>query len=415
MANIYILANSLTSGGSERQIITLFKYFKNVKLILLENEIYYDVNFNENIILLSQHKEYSVSILKLIAFFISFFKLIKIIDKESIVISFLVRANIANVLLKYLKKSKAILTEGTQLSKAMNGPFKLFKILIIKYFYKKADLIIVNSKGIKKDLNEDFNIPYYLIKTLYNPIEIDEIITQSKEPLENEYIDIFEKPVIVTMGRLTKPKGQWHLIRIFKKIKEMIPEIKLIIISDGELRDYLINMSKNLGLNVYSKWHNKNITSNYDIYFLGFIKDPFKYIAKSKLFVFTSLWEGLPYTLIEAMVCGVPVISSDCRSGPREILAPKTKFEYETKEPEFSEYGILMPVCDGKMNVKNTLLSKEEKIWADVLLNLMKDHSILHKYSHLGKKRIKDFSAENIYQSWQNILHDLLKPAALKI
>ena len=104
MANIYILANSLTSGGSERQIITLFKYFKNVKLILLENEIYYDVNFNENIILLSQHKEYSVSILKLIAFFISFFKLIKIIDKESIVISFLVRANIANVLLRYLKK-----------------------------------------------------------------------------------------------------------------------------------------------------------------------------------------------------------------------------------------------------------------------------------------------------------------------
>lgn len=407
MTDIYILANSLTSGGSEKQLITLVKFLDVKKVVLLENDIFYDVDFKDKLVLLSNHKEYSNPILKCLDFVLSLVKLIRVINRNSIVISFLVRGNIANVLLKKIKNSKVILTEGTQLSRAMNGKLGSVKKRIISCLYKRGDLIIVNSKGIESDLKKSFGIAANKIRTVYNPIEIEEIKRQGEIPIENEFLEIFKNPVILTMGRLTEAKGQWHLIRIFWKVKEAIRDAKLIIISDGELKSYLMEVAKGLGLKVYSKNDKMEITRNYDVYFLGYTQEPFKYVARSKLFVFTSLWEGLPNALIEAMACGTPVISSDCRSGPRELLAPKTRIEYETKDVEFAKYGILMPVCCGKMNLNNNVLSKEEKIWADVLVNLIEDHSLLHKCVRLGKERIKDFSAESICKSWQNILDDL--------
>jgi glycosyltransferase involved in cell wall biosynthesis len=336
----------------------------------------------------------------------------KIVDRESVVISFLVRANILSVILKKYKKCSVILTEGTQLSKAVESPFKSCKSWMIKHYYKKADLIIVNSKGIKSDLERHFNIPASIVKVIYNSIDLEEIVRLAHEPLEHECFELFQKPVIITLGRLTKAKGHYHLIRIFKEIKKSIPDIKLIIISDGELRDYLIDLSKNLGLKVYSAWYNDRISCNSDIFFFGYVDNPFKYLSQAKLFVFTSVWEGLPYTLIEAMTCGLPVISSDCRSGPRELLAPSTNFEHETKSPEFSEYGVLMPVCTGDMKsisrMLSNALSKEETEWSDMIIELLNNRGMLHKYIDSGRQRIKDFSADTINRSWQEVMTEFL-------
>jgi len=115
--------------------------------------------------------------------------------------------------------------------------------------------------------------------------EIREKIKESVPPIfaNTEYI--------INVDRLSLSKGQWHLIRIFKKIKEEFSQLGLLILGDGELKDYLVKFSQALELKTFV-WDRDMLSENFDIYFLGFQNNPFKFMAKSRLFVFPSLWEG---------------------------------------------------------------------------------------------------------------------------
>ena len=125
---------------------------------------------------------------------------------------------------------------------------------------------------------------------------------------------------------------------IEKKLKKLIREYtpsKLIILGDGELSDDLIKLSGNLGLKTFSLIGNVQVDDSHDVYFFGFQENPFKFISKSKLFLLSSLYEGFPNVIVEAMACGIPIISSDCKSGPREILTEDSSNKKITK----AEYG----------------------------------------------------------------------------
>ena len=193
------------------------------------------------------------------------------------------------------------------------------------------------------------------------------------------------------MGRLTKQKGQWHLIRAFKKVKEKITNMKLIILGTGELEDYLKKLV--VGLNLEK-----------DVYFLGFQKNPFKFISKSKIHVFPSLYEGFPNALVEAMACEIPVISSDCKSGPREILAPETNIDVETKIIEYAKYGVLIPVCNDNYYKAKDPLTNKEMILAKSIVELYLSKELLENYTVKSKERVKDFNKDNIILEYENIL-----------
>jgi glycosyltransferase involved in cell wall biosynthesis len=395
---IYFLLNSLAGGGAEAVAVRLSEHIPIAKFILIEKDVKYQVN--KEVIFLSGHSIKTNSILKTLCIPLYAYELSKKVEYNSIIISFLERANFVNIVSKFFKKHIAIISVRTNLNTSRTG-IKSLNNYLVKVLYPKADLIIAVSHGVKESLI-NLGIEEEKIKVIYNPYPIDEIRELVKEPL-GSYEEIFKYPVLITAGRLTKPKGQWYLLRIFKALKQKHKDLKLVILGRGELKDYLVELSENLGLKT-CVWDRDRLSSDFDVYFLGFQRNPFKFIARSKLFVFPSLWEGFPNALIEAMACGVPVISSDCRSGPREILAPDTDFNYQTKKPEFAQYGILMPVFDVKYKTAKEPLEEKEMMWVEVINRMFEDKSLRNHYSEKAKQRAEDFRIEKIVGEWREVL-----------
>ncbi len=398
---LYFLINSLAGGGAEKVAIRLSGHLPVSDFILLERDVKYKTD--KPIFFLINHSTKTSPIIKTLSIPIYAYKLSKFLEKNSLVVSFLERANFVNVISKLLKKNRTIISVRMDQQTGHVGLRKLNKLLV-RILYPKADLIIAVSYGVKQSLI-NLGIEEEKIKVIYNPYPIDEIRELAKESLE-AHEQIFKHPVLITAGRLTKQKGQWYLLRVFKALKEKHRDLKLVILGEGELKDYLVGLSKELGLKAYI-WDRDELSESFDVYFFGFQKNPFKFIARSKLFVFSSLWEGFPNALVEAMACSICVVSSDCRSGPREILAPNTDFNYQTQKPEFAEYGVLMPVFEVKYKTTKEPLEEREIMWVETIDKLLEDESLRKNYSEKAKQRAEDFRIEKIVQEWKEVIYDV--------
>ncbi|MFN3599565.1 MAG: glycosyltransferase [Aquificaceae bacterium] len=391
---IYFLINSLAGGGAERVVVNLSKHLPVKKILLLEKDVSYETNSPLEFI--SNHNKEKSALLKTL--FIPFYakRLAKVINEDDLVVSFLGRANFVNVLSKAFKPHKGVISVRTT-EDGFRG-LKSINKQLMKFFYPRADFVIAVSFGVAKYLEEKYKVSKDKLAVIYNPVDVEKIQALVKEPLE---IDL--SPYVITVGRLTEAKGQWYLLRVFKEIKKVFPEIRLLIFGEGELKNYLVNFSESLGLKTYL-YDRDRLEKGYDVYFMGFSKNPFNYISKAKAFLLTSLWEGFPNVLIEALACGVCVISSDCRSGPREILAPDTDFNFQTKEPEIAKYGILMPVFEIKYIGAKEPITEKEKMWVEIVEKVLVDEKLRKDYAEKGKERAKDFSLEKILQKWKEVL-----------
>jgi glycosyltransferase involved in cell wall biosynthesis len=189
--------------------------------------------------------------------------------------------------------------------------------LLIKIFYPYADAVVAVSHGVAEDLITMTGLPMEKVKVIYNPVITPELFVKAEEPLDHPWFRPGEPPVVLGVGRLTKQKDFPTLIRAFALVRKERPA-RLMILGEGEERPKLETLARELGIEE-------------DFVLPGFVENPYKYMKRASAFVLSSRWEGLPAVLIEALALGVPVISTNCPSGPAEIL-------------EHGKWGCLVPV-----------------------------------------------------------------------
>lgn len=187
----------------------------------------------------------------------------------------------------------------------------------MKKLYPKADIIIAISYGVAKDLINNFNLPSDKIKVIYNPVVTPEIQKMAIKEVEHPWFKPDQPPVILGAGRLVPAKDFPTLLHAFYLVRQ-VRRVRLVILGEGKERPRLEQLVHQLGIQD-------------DVLMPGFVDNPFAYMAKASVFVLSSAWEGLSNVLIEALACGCPVVSTDCQSGPREIL-------------DNGRYGRLVPV-----------------------------------------------------------------------
>lgn len=305
-------------------------------------------------------------------------------------VSFMDSPNIVNVLSRVKDRvivSIRINMRGLEKPKTLVEKIRAW---IHKQVLIKADRVVALSEGVRQSIIEDNAIQPDKVVTVYNPCD-ERILGYAAEGLEEDVTG--NDAVITTMGRLVPQKGQWHLLRAFPRVLEKYPDAKLMILGEGELDGTLREIAK--GLRIEDR-----------VQFLGYIKNPHSVIKKSTVFVFPSLFEGLGYALLEAMGCGVPCVATDCDYGPRELLAPGTKYGAELKQFELARCGILTPpVGVGEMDAE-TPMTEAEKQLADAIIHLLQDKALRERYRSASKKRVLDFSPERITADWNRVLQE---------
>ena len=130
-------------------------------------------------------------------------------------------------------------------------------------------------------------------------------------------------------------------------------------------------------------------------------------MAKADAVVFPSLYEGFSNAIAEALACGAPVISSDHETGAREILAPDTDYHRKAKNKiDEAEYGILVPVCDGKFRHADEPLTKEERLLAEAIKRILTDSSLQEHYREAARRRALQLKIESVAEQWIRVIEN---------
>lgn len=207
------------------------------------------------------------------------------------------------------RKNRLVIVEHNTLSQRIQGLPTLYRTLLpglMKAVYPGADTVVAVSQGVADDLAATTGLRRSRIQIIYNPVITQDLREKAQKPLEHPWFQDGQPPVLVAVGRLTAQKDYPNLLQAFALVHQS-RRVRLVILGEGEERQALEKMIQELGLAE-------------DVSLPGFVDNPYPYMVHAAVYVLSSRWEGLPTVLIEALYCGTPIVSTDCPSGPREIL-----------------------------------------------------------------------------------------------
>ena len=361
--HIALFLPSLEGGGAERVMVDLAAGFAElgykIDLVLVEAHGVYLSQVPSNVKVIDLHARNAYACIPgLLSYLYR--------ERPDVVLSTLPLTDLVVLLVRRLAfvPRRIVLSCTTTVSILPRSAVKkALERLLLAWIYPWADEIVAVSHGVALDLSYYAGISLSRINVIYNPVITPDIPEKAKEPIKHLWFDQADRgdapiPVVLGMGRLNQEKSFSTLIRAFAIVREKMP-CRLMILGEGKERQPLEALANKLGISS-------------ELFMPGFVKNPFAYLSKASVFVLSSTWEGLPSALIQALACNCPVVSTDCPSGPLEIL-------------KGGEYGHLVPVgdvqamADAIMKVLADDLRKPPAEW----LRQFELKTVIHQYLNI--------------------------------
>ena len=374
--NISILSITLGDGGAQKVISLLLKELikeYNVTLVLFYNQIHFPIPKEVEVVILSEigsDRAFHLKTIDSIKFILKYNRFVKK-ENINISVSFLAFPNLINGIISSLNKSvKTIISERGFPSDNVTSKLSLYiSKIFYPILYNRCDKLFSNSVHINKDLKDNFGIKIPM-KVIYNPIEIPKKTIVSKD-LNKKALSL----QIITAGTLNTRKNQIMIIRALKEIENID---YLTILGDGHLKMYLTDEIQKLKLGK-------------QVLLKGSVKNVNEFFLNSNCFVLSSLTEGFPNALLEAMAIGLPCISTDCLSGPLELLNDNQEVIIKNGAFFIGKYGLLVN------NNDHLGLSKALEYFRN-------NPEQRERFSSLSLERAKDYQLANIYEKFNQFL-----------
>ena len=283
----------------------------------------------------------------------------------------------------------------------------------MRLLVKKADLIVCCSRDIEKSVKIKYKFNNTAV--LYNLYDVDTIQKEAAAsdpqlPFAEELKEagsLQQEPgqlrYLVSMGRDDPMKGFWHMIKAFKLVHDQIPEARLILMGAGTFQKY-----KTLA---------EQLKITDEIYFAGMRRDPYALLKYGEVYLLTSVNEGFPNALVEAMTLSLAPVSTNCLTGPAEILVRNgdtaslnDQFAEKQKEKEthviYGDYGIVVPEMQKEENLDPADITEEERNLADTVIRLLQDEKLLQSYRQAAARRAGDFTYEKYLEQFLKLAEE---------
>lgn len=366
--NIGLLIYNLKSGGAERVLCKwsdLLSECHDVTLYTFDGSSTPEYTYSGKLTVLDAPSSGINKLKQMENLFKRYWKLRKQLKKDKIdlLISFCSTANFPTMFQRVPKMA------SIRLYSEYFSYRRIYRFLIR---YTKTALI-VQTERLKNDILADVGKKYdSKIHVIGNPLDLGAIRERMKEEPDSSFLErIRGKKVICFTASFKTSKNHWNLIKSFNLLHQEIPDTVLVLIgSQGELEQNIRDMVENSSIKD-------------DVIFLGKTANPFKYEKYADVFVLPSITEGIPNVLIEAMAVGLPVISTDCPSGPREILLDSPDMSLTTAGIEHADYGILIEPFSGKPNFEMNCVTEQNVL----LKNALQDILLNQEYNHYYRRQ----------------------------